>query len=1042
MNKNPLLSIVIPVYGTEAFIEKCLNSICKSSYKNLEIICVNDATKDNSMEIVAEIAKKDARIKTVTNEKNLGLFRARVEGMKVAAGEYIAFVDSDDYVSCDWFRQLIERSLETDADMVIGNTLSVDEKGRIYYFNNYHSFTQSYDTIEHDDLLPLFYEQEGACFAWHTVWNKVYSARLIRKCFPYFEKIDSHLIMGEDIAYSSVLYTHANRLAFANADCYFYYRHSQASTSTSLPKASVLRNINHLSTVFKFVECCLSEYSKELYDKYSPAIARFKARYQRIWRGNIHVANLNEDEDALQAMRETFGDASQEYPRPNEFYFYELTGDWDGRFENLKKSVLDDQYEVISFDMFDTLVTRPFYDPLDLFRLIGRQVNKTHPHITEDLFYKLRILADEEARKTSKNEGSESEDVTLTQIYKSFAILANISEAAASAIQKLEEDSEIYYCTLRKSMKSVFDLAIFAGKRVVITSDMYLERSTIEAILEKNGFTGYENLFLSSEVGKLKKTGKLFEHMANACGCDKKAILHIGDNWNIDYVAARDCDIQSAFFPKAIETAYNGISDIYAGALLTPFTNKFKTDNDTTVALNQLPIRCALGLIANKLYDNPYRGMQRASNYNGDSYYMGYAALGLEVLGIANWIYNEALKNGYSKIVFLARDGKMVKKAFDMICQAKGNIISSDYFYATRKSLMPYSIKCAEDFYNLYAFIDVKKHTPLNILNMFADILIPLDDDIIAKYSEKEIKLEEYFADDKSYFEFISALIDISYNEDLRQKSWEKASSAFSSFFGKNAATFDLGYSGRLQSIICDLVGSSVDTFFLHDNGYSTTSICKENFKIHTYFDHTPTITGIIREYFMSDPVPSCIGYEFNGLKIIPIMEENTDRFTFDCLYAIRELQKGALHFVKDYLGFFGNLDNLFTARKSDYSIAFEHFLLNSTEFDRYTFSNSIIEDEVYSGYSKESLFATWSWHLSTMQGIVSAENTQSVCQYDLGKGKLKKFIFYMMYDRRTLKDKVKEKLKKHKILLGILRFFYKVCRKIYRLFKRKPKKQ
>ena len=107
MENNLKLSVIVPIYGVESYIEKCLKSIMAQSYKNLEIICVNDATKDSSMKIVESLAEEDDRIKIVNNPQNMGLFRARVEGMKVASGAYLAFVDADDYVSCDWFRLLV-----------------------------------------------------------------------------------------------------------------------------------------------------------------------------------------------------------------------------------------------------------------------------------------------------------------------------------------------------------------------------------------------------------------------------------------------------------------------------------------------------------------------------------------------------------------------------------------------------------------------------------------------------------------------------------------------------------------------------------------------------------------------------------------------------------------------------------------------------------------------------------------------------------------------------------------------------------------------
>ena len=105
--QKPLLSIIVPVYNVEEFIEKCLYSLRSQSYENIEIICVDDGSLDSSAEKIENIAGLDDRVLLIKHEKNRGLFHARLTGISCAKGDYLAFVDSDDTVSCDWFRPLI-----------------------------------------------------------------------------------------------------------------------------------------------------------------------------------------------------------------------------------------------------------------------------------------------------------------------------------------------------------------------------------------------------------------------------------------------------------------------------------------------------------------------------------------------------------------------------------------------------------------------------------------------------------------------------------------------------------------------------------------------------------------------------------------------------------------------------------------------------------------------------------------------------------------------------------------------------------------------
>ena len=205
----PLLTVIVPVYNVEKYIEKCIYSLQKQSYKNIEIICVDDGSPDQSIEIVQRLAQSDQRIRIVHHEKNLGLFRARLTGISHAKGTVIAFVDSDDFVSCDWFRPLVKALIENDADMVLGNTVNVDETGLKSYYNHYRSFNMNRKSLQGTELLHCFFEQQGECFIWHTVWNKVYSRELIARSLPYLEKMQERLIMGEDIAFSTVFYAMA-----------------------------------------------------------------------------------------------------------------------------------------------------------------------------------------------------------------------------------------------------------------------------------------------------------------------------------------------------------------------------------------------------------------------------------------------------------------------------------------------------------------------------------------------------------------------------------------------------------------------------------------------------------------------------------------------------------------------------------------------------------------------------------------------------------------------------------------------------------------
>ena len=128
MNKYPLLSIIVPIYNIAAYLEKCIESIQNQSYCNIEIILVNDGSTDDSGRICDEYAKGDRRI-CVIHKENEGLVKARKTGVRVAKGEYVSFVDGDDWIDLDMYECLMQHADET-IDMITSRLIFEWETGK------------------------------------------------------------------------------------------------------------------------------------------------------------------------------------------------------------------------------------------------------------------------------------------------------------------------------------------------------------------------------------------------------------------------------------------------------------------------------------------------------------------------------------------------------------------------------------------------------------------------------------------------------------------------------------------------------------------------------------------------------------------------------------------------------------------------------------------------------------------------------------------------------------------------------------------------
>ena len=160
---NPLISVIVPIYKVEKYLDRCVESLINQTYKNLEIILVDDGSPDNSPAMCDNYAKKDSRIKVV-HKKNGGLSDASNVGMSVATGEFISFIDSDDYVSDDFFEVLYNTMITEKSDIVECSVVKFYEDNLFDKHNDDNEIT-TFSTV--DALSALISENP---FHQH-VWN-------------------------------------------------------------------------------------------------------------------------------------------------------------------------------------------------------------------------------------------------------------------------------------------------------------------------------------------------------------------------------------------------------------------------------------------------------------------------------------------------------------------------------------------------------------------------------------------------------------------------------------------------------------------------------------------------------------------------------------------------------------------------------------------------------------------------------------------------------------------------------------------------------
>lgn len=200
---NDKVSIIVPIYNTSRYLKTCINMLIHQTYKNLQIILVNDGSTDNSLEICQSYAKEDPRI-VIVDKKNEGLERARRSGYQYADGEWVLHVDSDDYLPLEAVETYL-KYVEDDVDIIIGSWYRVlDTKGFIRKKYNLEP-----SDIDHETFMEKYYiSLMGEYSLPVNVWGRIYRKQIIDKA----NLKEAKICFGEDVCYNLQVYPYAQRV--------------------------------------------------------------------------------------------------------------------------------------------------------------------------------------------------------------------------------------------------------------------------------------------------------------------------------------------------------------------------------------------------------------------------------------------------------------------------------------------------------------------------------------------------------------------------------------------------------------------------------------------------------------------------------------------------------------------------------------------------------------------------------------------------------------------------------------------------------------
>ncbi len=522
-----------------------------------------------------------------------------------------------------------------------------------------------------------------------------------------------------------------------------------------------------------------------------------------------------------------------------------------------KLKSLIDKHTIISFDIFDTLLKRNVYHPHDVFELVEKEYNLRHKKNLLHKFKENRIEAEKIAR-----EKSNLEDITLDSIYLELPFEPSI----CNELKQIELYIEYKVSVCNYSIKEVYDYALKQGKKIIAISEMYLPASFIHKLLVNAGYKSINKIYLSSETGKMKKTGSLFQEMLSDYKIKPKHILHIGDAKRSDWIVPKLLGMSS----YRIKTHYN--NTIY-----------FKLQTNSEFNYCQL-----YSFINNNLPSDIYQKL-------------GFETFGPLLWGFCSWIHTFAYQKKFKRILFLARDGQIIEKAYKLMYPND----CTEYIYVSRKALSVPLIHFKDKWKDIVALIPRAIHIEMSALfdrlglniNNYTNLLSELGID-----QQEIIEFDKLLSDPR--FESLYQKLKNDINKNSIQE-YEACANYFYNLNLNNAECIvDLGWKGTIQKSLETLlplfkIHTQLDGLYL---GISMKSSNAHGY-IYSYKDmsqitYIRSSLGLIETLFSSNH-GTLLKYEF-GNPILANFEYDSPQHSSD-YQIIKRIQSGALLFIKQF---------------------------------------------------------------------------------------------------------------------------------------------
>ena len=603
--------------------------------------------------------------------------------------------------------------------------------------------------------------------------------------------------------------------------------------------------------------------------------------------------------------------------------------------EHLKAAIDSSEVRVVIFDIFDTLITRPLLNPESTKAIVARRVGGDVGHIYLDL----RAKAEANARLRA------GRDVALDAIFEEFAVLSGLPSENVAQLRDLEETVECNAATPRPETIALLRYALEKGKRIILASDMYLARPTVESMLRQNGIDDWHALYLSSDTGFRKDTGETYRHILTQEDVRQNEVLVIGDNERSDFQIPCNMGINKCgHVLRPVELAK-------ALPRLAPLVERTLLENDLDAELT-------LGIIVQgNFHPVFFPRFDPTALVAPSPWAIGYSVLGPLALAFVQWLAAKAAADGIERLYFLSREGQFLKTIYDLWTSKFPVGIPSDYLVLSRRTMTVSTITTLENIYTI-----ARKHYFPNPITSFLHERYGLE------LNAKEI--QEFWPENRpitvKYDENIDELkpLLLALEEKILAQSQNEQPGllAYLNHMGLNndirCAVVDIGYSATIQDRLNRLLNRKIHGYYLATDKRAEAVSSRYEVITQGCFAHYvtpgPDAPSVYRDSFqlerlLSSDEGQIVRYQLGGSGEIwsdvrPLSDEEQQAKA-----PRAEIQSGAVEFVQSAIAARSNLLNDFLIPAALANDLYEAFVKNpaTTEND---ILRKLVLDDYYCG--------------------------------------------------------------------------------------------